>query len=365
MIDASTVDEFRSAWESFCKWEELETYVVKTWGKYKNKFILCYTNQYFHLGKSTTSRVESSHLLLKAWLKSANLNLDTIWSRIHSMIEAQYSKIRYELEVSRSRPRIGDHVFSWLQGNVSINAIEIMEAEIKRGIKLVNGLEDHCGCVLQVNHGLPCTCWLIQLQRMDKRVHLDDIHAYCKTLVYDNTQAIPMNDDDELESFIAEVRTSDPAKKRLLIEKIRDGLHLEDEEIQPPLVRENPKRRPRGSTTQNKSGFEHARRKSATPSTPATTPVHATMGDFDQVPVGASLETGYTKGLLSTWSKKWGVPENLWCFFDGWVDVGDDGYCGYRVISHVVRGRESDHLVMREWCIRDIEDNDIYRVFVL
>ncbi|XP_074305869.1 uncharacterized protein LOC141641091 [Silene latifolia] len=311
-INTSTIDEFRSAWESFSvKWVELAIFVINAWGKYKKKFVNCYTNQYFHLGNTATSRVESSHSLLKGWLKSANLNLDTMWSRIHSMLEAQHSKIRYELEVSRSRPRNGDHVFLLLQGNVSINAIEIMEEEIKRGIKLGNVLEDHCGCVLKVTYGLPYAGTLIHLQRTGKRVHLEEVHAYWRTLEYDNAQTMPKTDNDELEELIAEARASDPAKKRVIIEKMRDGLHPEDEEILPPLVRENPKGRPRGSTTRNKSGFEHAKRKAAKVSTPATTFVQHTVGDFDQEPVGAPLESGYTKGLLSTWSKKYTVPEDL------------------------------------------------------
>ncbi|XP_074300416.1 uncharacterized protein LOC141631676 [Silene latifolia] len=365
VINASTVDEFWSAWESFSvKWEELASYVIKTWGKYRKKFILLYTNQYFHLGNMATSQIESSHSLLKSWLKSNNLDLDTMWSRIHFMLEAQHSKIRYELEVSRSRPRIGDHVFSLLQRNVSINATaDIMEAEIKRGIKLANGLEDYCGCVLWVTHGLPCACILIQLQRTGKRVHLEDVNAFWRTLEYDNAQAMPKTDTDELEELITEARASAPAKRRVIIEKMRDGLHLEDEEILPPPVRESPKGRPRGSTTRNKSGFEHAKRMSAKASTPATTFVQHMVGDFDQGPVGAPLETGYTKGLLSTWSKKFAVLEELWGFFDGWVDVRNDGHYGYRVISHVARGRESHHLVMRDWCGREIKAYELYKEF--
>ncbi|XP_074267355.1 putative protein FAR1-RELATED SEQUENCE 10 [Silene latifolia] len=221
VINASIIDEFRSTWECFSeKWEEMALYVISTWGKYRKKFVNCYTNQYFHLGNTATSRVESSHSLLKAWLKSNNLNFDTMWFRIHSMLEAQHSKIRYELEVSRSRPRNGDRVFSLLQGNVSINAIEIMEEEIKRGIELGNVLEEHCGCVLRVTHGLPCTCALIQLQRTGKRVHIEDVHAFWRTLEYDNVGVPPKTDDDELEKLFEEARACDPAKKRVIIEKL-------------------------------------------------------------------------------------------------------------------------------------------------
>ncbi|XP_074297542.1 uncharacterized protein LOC141628279 [Silene latifolia] len=112
----------------------------------------------------------------------------------------------------------------------------------------------------------------------------------------------------------------------------------------------------------SKSGFEHARKKAAKVSTPATTSVQHTVGDFDQGPVGAPLESGYTKGFLSTWNKKYAVPEEVRDFFDGWVDVGNDGHCGYRVVSHVA-GRESDYLVMRELGIREIKAYELYKDF--
>ncbi|KAK9713199.1 hypothetical protein RND81_06G011000 [Saponaria officinalis] len=306
-------------------WKRLGSYVSRTWGEHVKKFVLCYTNEYFHLGNTTASLVESAHSLLKAWLKSAHLTLDTMWSRIHSMLEGQHSKIRKELEDSMSRPRITHRLFSLLQGKVSTKAIEIMEEELKRGVALGIGLELRCGCVLRRTHGLPCACALVDLKNSGSKVHLSDIHSFWRTLEYENSETMPKNDNDMLDELIDKVRQSDPVYRKVFLEKLRDILHPEDEDILAPSVRENPKGRPRGFTTRNKSGFEHTIRKYGTPSTDASTNVQHMVGDFGAGVAGAPLEKNYTKGLISMWVKKYGVPEDLWPVFDGWVDVCSDG----------------------------------------
>ncbi|KAK9714640.1 hypothetical protein RND81_06G108700 [Saponaria officinalis] len=293
-LHATSEEDFNKAWSVFSrKWKRLASYVSRTWGEHAKKFVLCYTNDYFHLGNTVTSRVESAHSLLKAWLKSAHLTLDTMWPRIHSMLEGQHSKIRKELEDSMSRPRITHRLFSLLQGKVSTKVIEIMEDEFKRGVALGIGLELGCGCVL-----------------VDK------------------------------------ARQSDPVYRKVFLEKLRDILHPEDEDILSPAIRENPKGRPRGSTTWNKSGFEHSMRKYGTPSTDASTNVPHMVDDFAVGVADTPLEKNYNKGLLSTWIKRDGVPEDLWPHFDGWVDVGSDGHCGFRVLSYALRGGEEDYIQM-------------------
>ncbi|KAK9748866.1 hypothetical protein RND81_02G086200 [Saponaria officinalis] len=325
------------------------------------KFVLCYTNEYFHLGNTTTSRVESAHSLLKAWLKSAHITLDTMWSRIHFMLEAQHSKIRKELEDSMSRPRITHRLFSLLQGNMSIKAIEIMEDEVKRGAALGIGLELGCGCILPTTHGLPCAFTLIDLKNSGSRVYLSDIHPFWRTLEYDNEEAMPKNDNEMLEDLVDKARKSDPAYRKVFLEKLRDILHPEDEDILVPAVRENPKGRPRGSTIRNKSEFEHTLRKYETPSPDGAINVQHLFGDFPSGVAGAPLKKNYNKCLISTWVKIFGVPEQLWSQFDDWVDVGSDGHCGFRVLSHALRGGEENYIQMRYWCIKEITGFSVYK----
>ncbi|KAK9677520.1 hypothetical protein RND81_11G149000 [Saponaria officinalis] len=260
-----------------------------------------------------------------------------------------------------SRPRITHRLFSLLQGNVSIKAIEIMEDEVKRGVALGIGLELRCGCILPTTHGLPCACTLIDLKNSGSRVHLSDIHPFWRTLEYDNEEAMPKNDNEMLEDLVDKARKSDPAYRKVFLEKLRDILHPEDEDILTPAVRENPKGRPRGSTTRNKPEFEHNLRKYGTPSPDGAINIQHLFGDFPSGAAGAPLEKNYSKGLISTWVKIFCVPEQLWSQFDGWVDVGSDGHCGFRVLSHALCGGEEDYIQIRDWCIKEITGFGVYK----
>ncbi|KAK9681433.1 hypothetical protein RND81_10G001800 [Saponaria officinalis] len=221
VIDATFEEDFNKAWSVFSqKWKRLASYISRTWGEHANKFVLCYTNDYFLLENTANSRVESAHSLLKAWLKSAHLMLDTMWSRIHSMLEGQHFKIRKELEDSMSRPRITHRLFSLLQGKVSTKTIEIMEDEVKRGVALGIALKLGCGCVVRTTHGLPCACTFVYLKNNGSRVHLSDIHSFWRTLEYDNKGAMPKNDNDMLEELVDKARQSDPVYRKVFLEKL-------------------------------------------------------------------------------------------------------------------------------------------------
>ncbi|KAK9669047.1 hypothetical protein RND81_13G105300 [Saponaria officinalis] len=260
-----------------------------------------------------------------------------------------------------SRPRITQLLFSLLQGKVSTKALEIMEDEFKRGVALGVGLELGCGCVLRTTHGLPYACTLVDLKNNGSRVHLSDTHSFWRTLEYDNEEAMPKNDNDMLEELVDKARQSDPVYRKVFLEKLRDILYLEDEDILAPAVRENPKGRPRGSTTRNKFGFEHSMRKYGTPSTDASTNVQHMVDEFVAGVAGAPLERNFTKGLLSTWIKRYSVPEELWPHFDSWVDIGSDGHCGFRVLSHALRGVEEDYIQMKDWCLKEITGSNVYK----
>ncbi|KAK9716120.1 hypothetical protein RND81_06G212300 [Saponaria officinalis] len=226
-----------------------------------------------------------------------------------------------------------------------------MEDEVRRGVALGIWLEVRCGCVLPTTHGLPCACTLIDLKNGGSRVHLSDIHPFWRTLEYDNDEAMPKNDNEMLEELVDKARKSDPAYRKVFLEKLRDILHPEDEDVLEPAVRENPKGRPRGSTTRNKSEFEHTLRKHGTPSTDAAINVQHLFGDFPSGVAGAPLEKNFTKGLMSTWVKRYGISDQMWSHFDGWVDFG---HCGFRVLSHALRGGEEDYIQMRHWCLKEI-----------
>ncbi|KAK9664286.1 hypothetical protein RND81_14G030900 [Saponaria officinalis] len=301
VIDATCEDDFNMAWSVFSQ---------KTWGEHAKKFVLCYTNEYFHLGNTATSRVEFAHSLLKAWLKSAHITLDTM------------STLENPQRATRFNESTADHpTFVFLVARKSV----------------YQNLGDYGGRTLK-------RCCVGS--RVGTRVRLCLANNSRLTLCM---YAMPKNDNDMMEELVDKARQSDPVYRKVFLEKLRDILHPEDEDILSPDVRENPKGRPRGSTTRNISGFEHSMRKYGTPSTDASTNIQHMVGDFAAGVAGAHLKKNYTKGLLSTWVKRYGVPEEF------------DGHCGFRVLSHALRGGEEDYIQMRDWCLKKISGSDVYK----
>ncbi|CAI9095453.1 OLC1v1031407C1 [Oldenlandia corymbosa var. corymbosa] len=73
-------------------------YVKKTWLVVAHKFVHAWTNTYLHFGNTTTCRVESAHKLLKEWLCIPNASFETVWHRVHMLLETQLTQIRQLVE---------------------------------------------------------------------------------------------------------------------------------------------------------------------------------------------------------------------------------------------------------------------------
>jgi hypothetical protein len=166
---------------------------------------------------------------------------------------------------------------------------------------------------------------------------------------------------DVLEGLLEEMRNVDPAQVGAYIEKLRECLHPEDSNVKEPAVRENPKGRPKKSTKRNKSAFEHARRKHGCPVTQPAINTESNEGDFPEGPPNSPSEVNYTKGAMTAFRGRYGIPEHLWQNFDGWYNPDADGHCGYRVMSHAYRGFERDWGQMRENCAAEMEGHDVYQ----
>ncbi|CAN0918195.1 PKS-NRPS hybrid synthetase cheA [Linum grandiflorum] len=268
VLEASTHAEFLKGWVDFqAKWPGMVNYLRSTWIPHCDKFVRCYTNQVLHLGNTATSRVESAHAILKAWLGNSTLALDTIWKRTHALIEGQHVDIRKLLEASCGELILTTHrpLFSYLTGRVAKRAIILMDGEYKRGMSLGAGLDESCGCVIVTTHGLLCACRLHNLKRQNRRVHLEDVHLFWRTLHYTQGAPIPQSDFDRLNSLFDEIRASNPSLRRDMFETIYRRMHPEDEDLEEPVINETRKGRPKKSTSRNPSGVEHARRKYHTP----------------------------------------------------------------------------------------------------
>ncbi|XP_074315391.1 protein FAR-RED IMPAIRED RESPONSE 1-like [Silene latifolia] len=135
VVQAGTRAEFDVAWEKLAKqWPPVAAYIHSTWFPHVEKWAKYRTNKLTHFGNTSTSRVESAHAILKKWLNSAKLALDSIWVRFHSLMETQHVEIRHLLELSRSK-RLTRLVglFSRLACKLFKNSLVSLREEFQRG----------------------------------------------------------------------------------------------------------------------------------------------------------------------------------------------------------------------------------------
>ncbi|KAK9677636.1 hypothetical protein RND81_11G157200 [Saponaria officinalis] len=307
-------------------------------------------------------RVESAHAALKKWLVSSTLALDTLWTRAHAFLEGQHVEIRKELEYNRSKhlhQNYGD-LFTLLKGRVAIKAVILMINEFKRGETLGVGLTDRCGCVLVRTHGLLCACRLHDMYQNKHKVHVEDVHEFWRTLVYSNPSDNPCSNVDRLNDLLDEVRGSDPTMQRGIMDYIYRQLHPEDEDIEEPAVRESRRGRPRNG--RNLSAVEHARRSSGRSSrgtsTPASTP-HASTSISFNTDGSAPLEKNYVIFHVNFgWTHT--IPTATSEFLTAFYDPKADGHCGFRCISHALRGDEEGYISVRGALLRELTSDPRY-----
>ena len=127
LVESSTIGEFGQRWQAIVStWsvrnEKVVRYLDGTWIPLREKFVRAWTNDRFHLGNQTTSRVESQHSSFKYYLGSGNSSFDTLFKRAHAQITNQQARIRQALQESMtSVPRsMRQHFFRPLYRHVSL-----------------------------------------------------------------------------------------------------------------------------------------------------------------------------------------------------------------------------------------------------
>ena len=128
---ADTEARYKSLWESMRReyivsYPEVVEYLKNTWLIHDRKIICLYTGKYFHLGSSTSSRVEGAHATLKGYVKNASADLFLVGNLISYASKNQFTEI--EAAVSRSqieRPHLlCIEFFSSVLGKISSFALE-------------------------------------------------------------------------------------------------------------------------------------------------------------------------------------------------------------------------------------------------
>ncbi|CAN0843566.1 PKS-NRPS hybrid synthetase cheA [Linum grandiflorum] len=104
VLYAYTEGWFWTKWAELAKGghaEALVDYLQKEWIPCRHRWAHYHTNKVFHLGNTSTNRVESSHSSLKSWLHGSTHKTDTFFLSYHGLMESQGVEIRKLLEDSR------------------------------------------------------------------------------------------------------------------------------------------------------------------------------------------------------------------------------------------------------------------------
>ncbi|CAN0840081.1 hypothetical protein LINGRAHAP2_LOCUS2735, partial [Linum grandiflorum] len=178
VLYAYTEGWFWTKWAELAKGghaEALVDYLQKEWIPCRHRWAHYHTNKVFHLGNTSTNRVESSHSSLKSWLHGSTHKTDTFFLSYHGLMESQGVEIRKLLEDSRLKVfSVWEPPYGKLNTEVSLWAIELLEKDRKS--------KKSCHCVLKPTRGLPCTCTVRQIVEAGKLVSKHDLHPFWATL---------------------------------------------------------------------------------------------------------------------------------------------------------------------------------------
>ncbi|XP_056688707.1 uncharacterized protein [Spinacia oleracea] len=313
-------------------------YVEDTWLIHAKKFVQSYTKKMFHLGNRTTNRVESAHNALKRFLKTSTGSMNTIWKRLHSLLELQENEIKASFVRSKNIDLHITvlHLLSQLKGKVSHLAIRKINEEYGRHKVGIDPAT--CGCYLRTSHGLPCAHEMRLLDGEGKPIDLNDVHIFWRTLHMEGfkTSNVPngpcsqyQDDDEILKSYFENMKNQTSEAKKQYIFQLQKIIHPESVPLEEPVCERKPKDRPptRSSTKRDMSYWEHVQKKipnrgTQQPSSNNKRKSNSSKNSSREDPI--SLE----------------IPVHVVPFIYEYKNVGADGNCGYRAVAHQIYGSE-------------------------
>ncbi|XP_012828030.1 PREDICTED: uncharacterized protein LOC105949290 [Erythranthe guttata] len=250
--------------DEYANYPDLIEYLQDTWLVYKEKFVKAWTDLIFHLGNTSTSRVESNHRALKRWLESSTGGFDTFWAQYHSQMKDQFNEILADFAKSKRirAQTINVPVFKILSsGIVTHNALQMLDDEKDEDI-------DGCVCYMRKCLGLPCRHEIRAKMNARRGVfYAEDVLIFWRTFISgfgdsldESVGSVPDHRSQaigRLEGLMNDLRERSEIEITDVTDVIFERMHPGAMEMNEPRVLDCPRGRPRTNSTQRDlSGHE-------------------------------------------------------------------------------------------------------------
>jgi hypothetical protein len=163
----------------------------------KHRCVSAWTNNYMHLGNTTTNRVEGSHGRLKGYLHGSTGDLATGWEAIDKMLINQFTELQatFGRNVSVVEHTFKDHyLYALLNFKVSRAALNHIRREELR-VEECGMDSKKCGCLMRRTYGLPCACVIARKIKNNLPIRLDEVNAHWKKLCFMEDDGSDLDDD--------------------------------------------------------------------------------------------------------------------------------------------------------------------------
>ncbi|XP_070662492.1 uncharacterized protein [Malus domestica] len=296
LVSSETEEEYQRSLQEmeskFSNYDDALEYIRNNWLiPYKDKFIGTWIDNCMHLGTTTSNRAESAHAKLKRQLRSSQLNFETSWVHIHSLLELHHTEVKASFEKSRCfvQHKFKKPELQRLVGFVSTHALNLIVCESKR-LEKERVTVVSCGCTIRQTHKLPCAHEIAEYRRLGKPIPLDALHPHWRKLDFINVpnsseQLVPP-EKSRVERFNMWYEEQDEDKKRELEMKIEELMNPNTTSLNAPKEKIKTKGRPckvDNSTRRLPSAFEIAEVELAQSGFHCQPPVTSTMASVSTV----------------------------------------------------------------------------------
>ncbi|CAG8746078.1 8130_t:CDS:2, partial [Racocetra fulgida] len=152
-----------------------------TWIPLKKQFVGAWINDYLHLGNVTTSRIESSHAVLKKYLQFSTGNLHTVYEKITLLLEHQHNEIKAIIAKDKIRTFHTHNIpfYARVINKVSSFSLnKVHEQFIKASHTTLDNPLTSCKGTFNASIGLPCAHIIQERLAANQLLSLDDFHKH-------------------------------------------------------------------------------------------------------------------------------------------------------------------------------------------